>query len=59
MKLSGKLLTNVPLLILVAAFLLMMFGSPVGLLVVLVIVKTLLDAKLHLREHRKLQSSIS
>ena len=39
--------------IIAGGFLTMMLGSPVGLLVVLVIGKILLDIKLHLREHKK------
>jgi hypothetical protein len=45
--------------ILAGAFLLMMFGSPIGLLVVLIVAKTILDVKLHLREHRKMYGRIS
>jgi len=39
--------------IIAGGFLTMLFGSPVGLLIVLVIGKILLDIKLHLREHKK------
>jgi len=40
--------------ILAGAFLSMAMGSPVGILVVLVFLKTIVDIKLHLREHGKL-----
>lgn len=41
--------------LLFGAFLLMLLGSPVLLLVILIIGKTVLDLKLHLREHRQEQ----
>jgi hypothetical protein len=39
--------------IIVGGFGLMVLGSPVALLLVLVILKTVIDVKLHLREHKK------
>jgi len=39
--------------IIVGAFLTFAVGSPVALLVVLIVLKTVLDVKLHLREHTK------
>jgi hypothetical protein len=39
--------------IIVGGFGLMALGSPVALLLVLVILKTIIDLKLHLREHKK------
>lgn len=41
--------------ILAGGFLLVMIGSPAALLLVLIILKTLIDSKFHLREHRKKQ----
>ncbi len=38
--------------ILAGGFLTMSMGSPIGILIVLVILKTVIDVKLHLREHR-------
>ena len=39
--------------IIVGAFLTMALGSPLGVLIVLIILKTVIDLKLHLREHKK------
>ena len=39
--------------IIAGGFGLMVFGSPVALLLVLIILKTMIDVKLHLREHKK------
>jgi len=41
--------------ILAGGFLAMSLGSPLGLLLVLIVLKTVLDVKLHLREHRAVQ----
>jgi hypothetical protein len=43
--------------IIVGAFLTFAVGSPVALLVVLIVLKTLLDVKLHLRAHTKAQAT--
>ncbi|MCX5638384.1 MAG: DUF6498-containing protein [Planctomycetota bacterium] len=43
--------------IIVGAFLTFAIGSPVALLVVLIVLKTILDARLHLREHTKTQAA--
>jgi len=39
--------------ILAGAFLSFSIGSPAGVLVVLIVLKTIIDIKLHLRQHRK------
>ena len=39
--------------IIAGAFLTMALGSPLGVLIVLIVLKTVIDVKLHLREHRK------
>ena len=38
--------------IIAGGFLTMVFGSPAALLFVLVVLKTIIDVELHLREHR-------
>jgi len=43
--------------ILFGAFLTMALGSPVGILLILVLLKTVIDVKLHLRERRKNKTS--
>ena len=43
--------------IIVGAFFTFAVGSPVALLVILVVLKTALDTKLHLREHGKIQAA--
>lgn len=43
--------------ILASAFLVMAIGSPVALLLVLVVLKTILDVKLHLRGHKKIKAN--
>jgi hypothetical protein len=40
------------LTIIFGAFVIAIFGAPIGALLVLVVVKTLFDLNLHLREHR-------
>ena len=42
--------------IIAGAFVSGAMGSPVGVLVMLVVIKTIIDIKLHLRQHRKKQS---
>ena len=41
-----------PVAIIAGGFLTMVFGSPAALLFVLVVLKTIIDVELHLREHR-------
>jgi hypothetical protein len=62
-KISGEKLMMQPyarvvvmhIAIIFGGFLTMAFGSPVGLLVMLVIIKTLIDVALHKRQHRTVQ----
>jgi hypothetical protein len=44
--------------IIAGGFLVMIIGSPVALLIVLVVGKIMLDVKMHLREHRKVKTII-
>jgi len=44
--------------ILIGAFLTISIGSPAGVLIVLIIIKTIIDAKSHLAQHKKPQSAI-
>lgn len=62
---SGKLMGNPYARILVmhfailgGGFFVMVLGSPAGLLLILVVLKTFLDVNLHLRGHRKAQAKI-
>lgn len=58
-ELMGKPYSRVVVLhiaLLAGGFLVLTIGSPVPLLIVLVIGKTILDVKMHLREHRKAKS---
>jgi len=55
-KLMGNPYTRVVVMhftIIIGAFVSMALGSPVAVLAVLVVLKTVLDAKLHLKEHQK------
>jgi hypothetical protein len=61
-KLMGRPYSRIIVLhvaIIFGGFLTMLLGSPMGVLIVLVIVKTIADLKLHLRSHRKRPKSAS
>lgn len=45
--------------IIAGGFLTMALGSPLGVLVVLILLKTVIDVKLHQREHRKAKSQVA